>query len=137
MKIWNGYGSEHSSNLVMIGTFKTIRDADEAKAFIDRLTEQVAEDQPEYHFDLPAEDDRYSQKMKELLRSSSLSQIGPAELEQLIYDVQIEVKGKRVMMTTDESEISAFLKVFIERGARVEVYSAHDYPDDSSAQAES
>jgi len=41
MKIWRGYGSEHSSNLVMIGRFKTVGDAEAAKRIIDRLAEQI------------------------------------------------------------------------------------------------
>ena len=32
MKIWNGYGSEHSMNLVMIGRFKTVGEAE--KVFV-------------------------------------------------------------------------------------------------------
>ena len=29
MKLWYGYGSEHSNNLVMIGQFKSVEDAEE------------------------------------------------------------------------------------------------------------
>ncbi|WP_251259298.1 DUF6375 family protein [Klebsiella michiganensis] len=35
-------------------------------------------------------------------------------------------------MTTDEAEVSAFVKLFVEAGAKVEIFSAHDYPSDSS-----
>jgi hypothetical protein len=45
MKIWNGYGSEHSANLIMIGTFKEIKDAKEAFRKIDILKDQVDKDQ--------------------------------------------------------------------------------------------
>lgn len=31
MKIWQGYGSEHSMNLVMIGHFKSPKDATHAQ----------------------------------------------------------------------------------------------------------
>ena len=41
MKVWNGYGSEHSMNLVIVGHFKEVRDAEKAKELIDLLTEQV------------------------------------------------------------------------------------------------
>ena len=44
MKIWNGCGSEHSMNLVMIGRFKDAGDAASAKEVIDRLIEQVSAD---------------------------------------------------------------------------------------------
>jgi hypothetical protein len=39
MKIWNSYGSEHSANLVMIGSFKDAASAEKAKAAIDEITE--------------------------------------------------------------------------------------------------
>jgi len=32
-------------------------------------------------------------------------------------------------LTTEEFDISAFLKVMFSEGARIEVYSAHNYPD--------
>ena len=41
MNIWNGFGSEHSYNLVMIGRFKKTRDAEEAKELIERIIKQV------------------------------------------------------------------------------------------------
>src|SRR6266481_7179904 len=44
MKIWYGYGSEHSMRLVMIGHFREVTDAERAKEAIDRLTAQVSAD---------------------------------------------------------------------------------------------
>ena len=34
-----------------------------------------------------------------------------------------------IKISTDEADVSAFIKLFVESGARVEVYSAHHYPD--------
>ena len=39
MKIWHGYGSEHSMNLVMIGHFKSSEDAEKTQKLIDQLSE--------------------------------------------------------------------------------------------------
>jgi hypothetical protein len=44
MKVWYGYSSEHSMNLVMIGRFEDAGDAAKAKQIIDLLTEQVNAD---------------------------------------------------------------------------------------------
>ena len=41
MKLWYGYGSEHSMNLVMIGRFKDAVAAAQAKRVIDALTTKV------------------------------------------------------------------------------------------------
>jgi hypothetical protein len=67
--------------------------------------------------------------MLDFFTNAKVHSIGAAELEQFHYDVHVEHKGNTVTLTTDESEVSAFLKLLIEKGAKVEVYSAHDYPD--------
>lgn len=128
MKIWNGYGSEHSANLVMIGHFENVRDAEKVKELFARLEQQVLEEE-RYGRDRGPEGDRYSDEMSELLREERLWTISAVELEQFEYDVRVEQSGEDIVITTDEMEISAFLKALIERGGRVEVYSAHNYPD--------
>lgn len=129
MKIWNGYGSEHSANLVMIGRFKEVRDAEKVKELFARLSQQVEQEAGRYGRDLGPKEDRYSNEMLELLREEQLWGVSAAELQQFEYDVQVEQTGNEVIITTEETEISAFLKALVERGGRVEVYSAHDYPD--------
>jgi len=129
MKVWTGYGSEHSRNLVMIGHFREARDAEKAKELIDRLTEQVLAEPDVYRSDASLEEHRFSEAVLELLRASNLYSLGPAELEQFSYDASARVEGSDVVVTTDEVEVSAFLKLLLDKGARVEVYSAHDYPD--------
>jgi len=125
MKIWKGYGSEHSMNLVMIGRFKENKDAEEAKELIEELAKIVNLDEE----DQSISSNRYSERMMEFFKSANLYTIGPEELEQFIYDVRTEVNNNEVIITTDESEISAFMKVLLEKGARIEMYSAHNYPD--------
>jgi hypothetical protein len=129
MKIWNGYGSEHSANLVMIGRFQEVRDAEKIMELFARLEEQVVQESERSGRDRGPEGDRYSDAMMELLREERLWTINAVELEQFEYDVRVEQNGCEILITTDEVEVSAFLKALIERGARVEVYSGHDYPD--------
>jgi hypothetical protein len=128
MKIWFGYGSEHSMNLVMIGRFKDAGDAAKAKQLIERLTEQVNAEVEAGHMEIGKPTDRYPDAMLNLLMDLNIASIGSTELEQFTYAFDIEVEDGQVILTTEESEYSAFLKVLIENGARVEVYSAHDYP---------
>jgi hypothetical protein len=66
--------------------------------------------------------------MLDLLGRLNVS-IGPQEVEQFAYEVGVEFKGNELVLTTEELDISAFLKVMFLKGARIEVYSAHDYPD--------
>ena len=129
MKIWYGYGSEHSMNLVMIGQFKNAGDAEKAKQIIDSLTESVNADVEAGVIEAGNPPERYSERMMELLQKAKIYIIGASEFEQFAYEFRVRVDGNKVVLTTDESDVSAFLKVLIDQGARVEVYSAHNYPD--------
>ena len=44
MKIWTGYSSEHSMNLVLIGKFKQAKDAEAVADVINKLGEQASKD---------------------------------------------------------------------------------------------
>lgn len=129
MKIWYQHGSEHSANLVMIGHFEDATDATKAKEIIDALTKQVVEDESNGSLTLGSSSDRYGNEMLDLLGRLNIAAIGPQEIEQFAYDVNVEIDGSDLVLTTEEFDISAFLKVMFSKGARIEVYSAHDYPD--------
>jgi hypothetical protein len=128
MKIWRGYGSEHSMNLVMIGQFKDATDATQAKEVIDRLTEQVNADVEDGKIEIGEHKADYTDKMLDRLINENIMSIGPSELQQLAYEVDVGVEDDRLVMTTEEVDVSVFLKVMLDKGARVEVYSAHHYP---------
>ena len=129
MKIWYQHGSEHSANLVMIGRFADAMEATRAKEIIDQLTRQVSADHDEGTIVLGSPSERYSNEMLSLLGRLNIMSIGSLELEQFLYDVRVEVEGSNLILTTDEIDISAFLKVMLDEGARIEVYSAHNHPD--------
>ncbi len=133
MKIWNGYASEHSSNLVMIGRFKEVRDAAEAKAMLDKLEDVVRQDPDTYEFELEPKDKRYSDKMRDLLKQLNFCP-SHTDLTQFLLDVSVSQEGKEVTVTTDVIDVSVFLKALIRHGARVEIYSARDYPNTRRAQ---
>ncbi|WP_163560424.1 DUF6375 family protein [Halomonas sp. NO4] len=128
MKIWHEHGSEHSANLVMIGHFEDATEATKAKEIIDALTDQVARDQDSGELVFGSPSDRYSKDMLDLLGQLNVASIGPGELEQFAYEVNIEVEGDKLIFTTDELDIASFLKVLFLRGAKIELYSAHDHP---------
>ena len=66
MKIWSGYGSEHSNNLVMIGHFKSIEDAKETQKLIEHLSEELSD-----KIDTKTLYDRFGDKVMELLRKEN------------------------------------------------------------------
>jgi hypothetical protein len=128
MKIWYQHGSEHSANLVMIGHFENAAQATKAKEILDALMNQVAEDESNGTLIVGSPSDRYGTEMLDLIVRLSVS-IGPQEVEQFAYEVSVKVEDSDIILTTEELDISGFLKVMILKGARIEVYSAHNYPD--------
>ncbi|WP_417277424.1 DUF6375 family protein [Castellaniella sp.] len=118
-------------NLVLIGRFKRAQDAEKVEEDINKLSALASkEDSISLSFGEPA-DQRFSDEMLTLMRSLQLNTLGPTDLGQLVSDHHFEREGNRITVTTDEAEVSAFVKLFIEAGAKVEVFSAHDYPSDS------
>jgi len=129
MKIWYQHGSEHSANLVMIGHFENAAEATKAKEIIDTLTNQVREEESSGTRTVGQPSERYGNAMLDLLGKLNVASIGPRELEQFLYEVSVDVEDSKIILTTEEIDISAFLKVLFDQGARIEVYSAHNHPD--------
>lgn len=129
MKIWSEFGTEHSSNLVMIGKFKTEEDAKNVEDFISHFTSIVQEASESNEIEIGESDGRFPKKILDFARNNSvLFTISAHELEQVLYDIRIERRGDTINVTTDEYDVSALMKIMFQKGARVEVYSAHDYP---------
>ncbi|UQN10661.1 DUF6375 family protein [Deinococcus sp. QL22] len=127
MKVWQGYGSEHSMNLVMIGTFATEAEADEVERLIQRITKQVDIAVAEGILEVGENNREFGEGLRTLLRELNLYSLNAREMEQFRYDVSTEVKGRRLVLTTDEIDVSAFMKILVDKGAKVEVYSAHHH----------
>ncbi|ASP47403.1 DUF6375 family protein [Cognaticolwellia beringensis] len=125
MKIWTSYGSEHSMNLVMVGTFKTAEDATQAKELSERLTEVL-----QHKVELDGQTTRFPDDVRDVLRNENFHSLSPQEVEHFSYEHWIEQEKETLIFKTEESEFSAFLKLFLDKGAKVEVYSAHDFPDE-------
>lgn len=130
MKIWNGYGSEHSANLIMIGKFKEVKDAKEALQKIEKLKDQVHKETQSGSIIVGGVTDRYSDEMLKVFRDLKIHSLGPSDLEQLAFDVSIEQKETELILTTDEVDVAAFFKILVLEGAKVEIFSRHDYPEE-------
>lgn len=129
MKIWTEYGSEHSMNLVMIGRFENEEDAVKVKEIIDGLTKQVRSDEEAGKIKVGFPADRYTDVMLDLLGKMNVGSIGPTEVEQFAYEFKIKREKTQIVITTEEADISALLKILVGKGARVEVFSAHNFPN--------
>jgi hypothetical protein len=129
VKIWNGYGSEHSMNLVMIGHFRDATAAETALDTIKAATAAVQEELDAGRLVIGEPRDRFTDEMLKIVGALRMHSIGARELEQLLYDVRVERRGDQVVLKTDEVEVQTFVKLLLSQGARIEMYSAHDYPD--------
>lgn len=124
MKTWNSYGSEHSANLVMIGRFKDSNSANEAKEAIDAITDFMTSGEAD-----GTSPGQYPEGLMDILKRVGFFSLATSELEQFTMDIHSELKDEHVIITTDEPDVSAFLKLMVDKGARVEVFSAHVHPD--------
>jgi hypothetical protein len=127
MKVWSGYGSEHSYNLVLIGHFADATTAKVTKEKFERLVSLATDKLPERDWD--DQNPRFDREVREALHEMSLWDFSRGDLEQFTYDVSMSQTGDRVELTTDEGEVQGYIKLLIDAGARVEVYSAHHWDE--------
>ena len=137
MKIWRGYGSEHSANLIMIGHFRSPNDAEAALLEFGRLAECIFEEFDYVQYDTDRLSVYERPALRTLLEEFKLYDFGPDDIEHYMREHTIQRKEQRLVISTDEHDVGGFLKFLIEKGALVEVYSAHDYPDRDSDQPSS
>jgi hypothetical protein len=130
MKIWHGYGSDHSANLVMIGEFKTQEDAERAYQLIEVLRESASSDLSEDVVHVWARNEQFSDATESKLRELKLNLISPDDIADFAFlCVSIEKSGATLRLHTDDVDIGGFVKLMVDQGAKVHVYSAHTYPE--------
>jgi hypothetical protein len=131
VKIWTGYGSEHSYSLVMIGRFVDHAAALATKEKFDELTEVVAVELEAGRLDVGWEaDERMSGELRDALNELRIYDLGVSDISNFAYDFSTHLKDDTVMLRTDEGEVQGFLKLMIDGGARIEVFSAHHWPEE-------
>ena len=122
MKIWFNYGSEHSMNLVLIGHFKNSLDA---KSFVQNVEnlKKFLQENPEYEFNVL----NFEPSVEEYLVKEHIAFLSPEQLNQILsYDV-IKNDGAKIEVTSDEF-LDGLIAWMIMKGAKVEIFSLHDYP---------
>lgn len=130
MKVWVGFGSEHSANLRMIGRFDTSEKAESATRQLEELCALVAENFDYERFQENPMAWYLDEKLMERLRKLGLYNFSPEDIESLSADHTIRRVGTELRISTDESTVGGLLKFMIDSPARVEVYSAHHFPDE-------
>ncbi|MDA8355777.1 MAG: DUF6375 family protein [Actinomycetota bacterium] len=130
MRIWHSYGSEHSMDLVLIGKFETVSGAEAA---IERMEALKALAEAEgVDDDWRRQDERMPDPLIDELRRLNLYELGRYDVDIYAYEHSIERNGSVIRIWTEESEVQGFLKVLIHLGARVEVFSRHNWNEDGT-----
>lgn len=137
MKIWTGYGSEHSSNLKLIGHFRTEGAAKTAEQVFERLRDRVDEDMNAETYNVDQDPPDLSDEMADLLRELKLYGVGPADVENFAFDHSVRREGADVVLTTDEDNIGGFVKILVDADARIEIFSLHSHNDRGERKSES
>ncbi len=130
MKIWQGFGSEHSYRLVMIGQFADAHSARAVAEKFERLAEVAEGAWPDEGWGQPSE--RLEAGLREALYEFKLYDLGRSDVDNFVFEHSVHVDGNQIRIDTDEGEVQGFLKVLIDAGAKVEVFSGHNWNDDGT-----
>lgn len=126
MKIWKGYGTEHSANLVIVGNFKTIEDASKAKTIIEELTKIARKDEEEGLISAGGDNNQITPRFMDFISHTNFS-TNSRDLEQLLYDYNLKQNKNELNLHTEEQGFQLFLNAMIHCGAKIEMFSAHNY----------
>lgn len=127
MKIWIGHGSEHSYNLVLVGTFVDETAARTVEQKYERLRQIATDELPDTGWE--DNDDRFSEELLDRLREMNLWSLSRSEVDGFAYHDAMRRNGTRVSVTTEDAEVQGLIKLLIDHGAKVELYSAHNWTD--------
>lgn len=130
MRIWHSFGSEHSMNLMLIGTFQSVSAAEAAVERMEAL--QTLAEQEWSDDDWRRGDQRMSEAAVETLSRLKLYDMGRVDISMFAFEHTVERDQTTVQIATDESDVQGFLKVLLGLGARVEVFSRHEWNDDGT-----
>lgn len=123
MKVWNGFGGEHSAKLRIVGTFETESDASNARAIIDALSEvswEVAQ---------KIQNDReFTREVLDLLVSLNFMSVGHDHLAHFHFEFDMKQAGNQLEIRTDELTLEAFALPMLNNGATIKIFSEHNWP---------
>ena len=133
MRIWHSYGSEHSMNLMLVGWFPSLS---AAEAAVEQMKALQALAEQEWSDDgWSRRNQRLSQPVLEKLHELKLYDMGRADVDMFAFEHTVERKESTVTVATEESDVQGILKVLIHLGAKVEVFSRHEWNQDGTPRA--
>lgn len=117
MKIWQGYGGEHSANLHIVGVFDSAEKASKALKVIlgikEGITLEEAEKLEQKH--------EVSDALLDVLNKLNFLQCAPYHPRQLHYEFKHNLDGNRLEIQTEELAIEAFTTPMLYFGAKISI----------------
>ncbi|WP_406360791.1 DUF6375 family protein [Streptomyces sp. NBC_00715] len=129
MRIWNGYGSEHSMDLVLIGRFQTVTGAKAAEERMEALKALAEDAWSDDDWQSPGE--RMPRELGEALAEMKLYDMGRYDVDVFALDHTVTRIGETVRIWTDESDVQGFLKALLHYGAKIEIFSRYEWDEDT------
>ena len=126
MKIWKSFSAEHSAKLRIVGTFKTTEDLEETRQIIEELTDEVMKQ--DVSTQLKA---KYTDEIMNIIKNHNgyCHSLGEEDLMNFTHVHNISYNDRTIEINTDELDIQGLLKVILSNGAKIEIYSKHNYPN--------
>ncbi|WP_327191122.1 DUF6375 family protein [Streptomyces xinghaiensis] len=134
MRIWHSYGSEHSMDLVLVGTFETVSGAEAAMERMEALKTLAEAEWSDD--DWRRADERMPRALADELGKLRLYDMGRSDVDIYALDHSVQRTGSTVRVWTEESEVQGFVKVLINLGARIEVFSRHHWNEDGTPRSD-
>lgn len=117
-------------DLILIGRFEAVENAKQAVEKMEALKTladaEWSDDSWQDH------DERMPETLRQGLFKLELYEMGRFDVDNYVYEHKVERNKTDVRIWTDESEVQGFLKVLINLGARVEVFSRHEWNEDGT-----
>jgi hypothetical protein len=121
MKIWNSYGSEHSANIVIVGTFDNVTEAQKAKQIIDNLTDIFQKDIEKNNANSLNGYEKFSEEMLEYIGKQGTFDITHYNVTGLLSDVAIKQEFNKISIASKDFNFQIFLNIMLQNGAKIEI----------------
>lgn len=113
--------------MVLVGYFQSIEKARTAESIMKKLTEAAenlgSASAPSWMDPSPSPDTNFWNFLREL----GIFDLTLGEVEQFGYDHTLVRNENKIEISTDEADVQGLIKTMISRGARVEIYSRHNW----------
>jgi hypothetical protein len=114
--------------MVLIGTFQNEQDAQKIERLFAEMEAVATEENQAGRLSSDWDNTKFSDQLMEFFRKENIWDFGHNDPAIFLYEHRVRRAGEQLIVTTEETEFSAFLKLMLKGSAKIEVYSAHDYP---------